>query len=45
MGYCLGWSLRDPVDITETDSGMENRLVVAKWEGKGNGMDWKFGGS
>ena len=21
----------------------ENRLVVAKWEGGGRGMDWEFG--
>ena len=22
---------------------LENRLVVAKWEGEGNGMNWEFG--
>ena len=22
---------------------IENRLVVAKWEGGGSGMDWEFG--
>ena len=28
---------------TETDSDIENRLVVAKGEGGGGGKDWEFG--
>ena len=28
---------------TETDSDIENRLVVAKGVGAGRGMDWEFG--
>ena len=30
---------------TETDSEIENRLVVPKGEEGGKGMDWEFGGS
>ena len=40
------WNLKyvtnEPIYRTETDSDMENRLVVAKGEGGGSGMDWEF---
>ena len=28
---------------SNTDMDIENRLVVAKGEGRGNGIDWEFG--
>ena len=41
------WNLKcginEPIYNTETDSDMENRLVVDKGEGGGRGMDWEFG--
>ena len=42
------WSLKygknEPIYETETDStDKENRLVVAKGEGVGGGMEWKVG--
>ena len=41
------WNLKyDTHEIiyeTETDSDIENRLVVAKGEGTGEGNDWEFG--
>ena len=33
----------EPVCKTETDSDIENRLVVAKGEGEGGEMDWELG--
>ena len=37
------WNLKygttEPVYKTERDSDIENRLVVAKWEGGGSGID------
>ena len=41
------WNLKydtdDPIYETETKSGTENRLVVAKGEGGGRGQEWEFG--
>ena len=41
------WNLRydtnELVCETETDSDVENRLLVAKQEGCGGGKNWKFG--
>ena len=37
----LKYSTNEPICKTETDS--ENRLVVAKGEAGGRGMDWKLG--
>ena len=34
---------KEPIYRTETDSDIENRLVVAKGEWGGNGRDWEFG--
>ena len=41
------WSLKygtnEPIYRIEIDSDIENRLVVAKGEGRGSGMDWELG--
>ena len=41
------WSLKcgtnKPIYRIEIDSDIENRLVVAKGEGRGSGMDWEYG--
>ena len=41
------WNLKYATDELiyggETDSDIENRLVVAKGKGRGSGMDWEFG--
>ena len=39
----LKYGTNEPIYRTETDSQTENRLVVAKGEGGGGGMDWEFG--
>ena len=35
----LKYGTNEPIYKTETDSDIENRLVVAKGEGGGSGMD------
>ena len=41
------WNLKygtiEHIYKTEIDSDIENRLVVAKEEGGGGGIDWEFG--
>ena len=37
----LNYATNEPIYKTEID--MENRLVLAKGEGRGSGIDWKFG--
>ena len=39
----LKYDTNELINQTETDSQTENRLVVAKGEGVGGGMDWEFG--
>ena len=39
----LNYDTNEPIYETETDSGIENRLVVAKGEGAGEGMEWEVG--
>ena len=43
----LMWNLKYgtniPIYRTETFINMENRLLVAKGEGGGSGVDWEFG--
>ena len=34
-----------PIYKIETDSDIQSRLVLAKGEGRGSGMDWEFGKS
>ena len=37
----LKYGANEPIYKSETDS-RQNRLVITKWEGRGNGMDWEF---
>ena len=41
------WNLKygsnEPIYKTNRLTDIENRLVVAKAEGEGSGMDWEFG--
>ena len=39
------WNLKYDINdlIYETETDIENRLVVAKGEGVGGGMQWEFG--
>ena len=37
------YSTKELIYKTETDSDIENRLVIDKEEGGRSGMDWKFG--
>ena len=39
----LKYDTNELVYKTKTDSDIENRLVVAKGEGDGGGLDWEFG--
>ena len=39
----LKYNANELICKTERDSGIENRLVVAKGERGGVGMDWVFG--
>ena len=40
----LKYDTNEPIYETETESGTENRLVVAKGEGDSErGMNWEFG--
>ena len=39
----LKYDINELIYETETDSQTENRFVVAKGKGGGDGMDWKFG--
>ena len=38
----LKYDTNEPINRTETNSGMENRLVVAKGEGGRSGMGGEF---
>ena len=39
----LKYNTNEHIYETETDSDIENRLVVAKGKGKWGGKDWEFG--
>ena len=39
----LKYNTNEPIYETETESRTENRLVVAKGEGVGGGMEWETG--
>ena len=39
----LKYDTNELIYKAETDSDIENNLVVAKGEGSGEGLDWKFG--
>ena len=39
----LKYNINEHIYEIETDSGRENRLVVAKGEVGGEGKDWEFG--
>ena len=39
----LKYNTNEHIYETKTDSVIESRLVVAKWEGGGGGKDWGFG--
>ena len=38
----LKYGTNEPIYKTEIDSETENRLVAAKWERGGSGLDWEF---
>ena len=38
----LKYDTNECIYETETESGTENRPVVAKWEGDGRGLGWEF---
>ena len=39
----MKYGTNEPIYTTNRLTDIENRLVVAKWYGKGTGMDWEFG--
>ena len=39
----LKYDTNEPIYKTETDSDIENRLVIANGEGGGGGKDWECG--
>ena len=41
--WILNCDTNEHIHKTETDSDIENRLVVAVGEWGGSGMDWEFG--